>query len=59
VRLVVYDILGREISILINESLKPNSYEISFDGTNLSAGVYFYALSAENYRDVRKMVLIK
>ncbi|MCX7797633.1 MAG: S8 family peptidase [Melioribacter sp.] len=59
VSLKVYDILGREISTLVNEIKKPGKYEVKFDGTNLSSGVYFYALQAGENFAVKKMMLIK
>jgi hypothetical protein len=60
VKLVVYDILGREIVRLINDELKiAGSYTIEFNGTNLPSGVYFYRLESGNYKESKKMVLIK
>lgn len=57
--LSVYDINGKEISLLVNAYLKPGSYEISFDATGLSSGVYFYKISVGSFTDVKKMVLLK
>jgi hypothetical protein len=59
VNLVIYDPLGRKIATLVNEFRKPGSYSINVDGSNLSAGVYYYTLSAGNFIQVKKMVLIK
>ncbi|MBK9332995.1 MAG: T9SS type A sorting domain-containing protein [Ignavibacteria bacterium] len=59
VRLVVFDILGRELSTLINESLNPGTYQVSFDGSGLSSGIYFCRLQSENYITTLKMNLIK
>ncbi|MCX6156704.1 MAG: S8 family peptidase [Ignavibacteriae bacterium] len=59
VKIVVYDVLGKEVRTLVNESLNQGSYKISFDGTSLYSGVYFYKISAGDYSDVRKMLLIK
>jgi hypothetical protein len=59
VLLVVYDILGREVSTLVNEQLKPGTYEVEFDGTNYSSGMYFYKLTTESFNETRKMVLLK
>ena len=55
----VYDIIGREIISLVNEIKQPGYYEIMFDGTNYASGVYFYTISAGNYYNVKKMVLLK
>ncbi len=59
VELKVYDILGKEVAVLINEKLKPGEYDAIFNGGHLSAGVYFYKLTAGNFSEVKKMVLIK
>ena len=65
VRLVIYDILGREIATLIpplgggQEGLKPGSYEVTWDGSRYASGVYFYKLVTDEYVETRKMVLIK
>jgi photosystem II stability/assembly factor-like uncharacterized protein len=59
VKLVVYDVLGREIITLINEQLEPGIHEVGFDGTDLSGGLYFYTLIAGDFFETKKMVLIK
>ena len=59
VTLKVYDILGNEISSLVDETKSPGSYSISFDGSTLASGMYLYRLYAGNYSQVRKMVLLK
>jgi hypothetical protein len=59
VELIIYDVLGREVAVLVDQQLKPGTYEVAFDGTNLPSGVFFYKLEADDYVEVRKMVLIK
>lgn len=59
VTLNVYDILGNLVSTLVNGKQTPGEYEISFDGSNLSSGIYFYKLVAGNFVDTKKMMLIK
>lgn len=59
IKLVIYDILGNEIATLVNEQLKPGSYEVEWDGSNYPSGVYFYKLITESFSETRKMVLIK
>lgn len=59
VSITVYDILGREISVILNEKLLPGEYETEFNGNNLSSGVYFYRLHTGDYFETKKMVLIK
>ena len=59
VKLVVYDIQGREVQTLVNESLKPGTYEAAFDGSALNSGVYFYKLITNTFSETKKMLLIK
>jgi hypothetical protein len=59
VRLVVYDVVGREVAVLVNEHKAPGTYSTQFDGTGLSSGVYFYRLTAGPNIQSRKMVLMK
>ncbi len=57
--LKVYDMLGREVESLVNEQLQPGSYELSFDGSNLSSGVYLYRLTSGSFTEMKKMMLTK
>ncbi len=59
VTLKVYDMLGREVKNLLNKNMEPGDYEISFDGTNLTSGMYFYQIQVGKYSAIRKMILIK
>ncbi len=59
VTLKVYDLLGREISTLVNEEKAPGNYEVKFDGSNLSSGVYLYRLQAGSFTQTKKFVLMK
>lgn len=59
VKLAVYDLLGKEIAELVNESLKYGVYEIEFNGSNQPSGIYFYRLQAGDYTETKKMVLLK
>ena len=58
-KLVVYDVMGREVQTLVNERLQPGTYEASFDGSKLNSGVYFYKLVTGNFTETKKMLLIK
>ncbi|MDD5361474.1 MAG: T9SS type A sorting domain-containing protein [Ignavibacteria bacterium] len=59
-KIVVYDISGHEVKTLVNESLRPGAYEVTFDGSNLSSGVYFYQFTVNNKQlDSKKMLLVK
>lgn len=59
VSLKVYDLAGKEVSTLVNESMAPGTYEYKFNATNLSSGIYFYTLKANGYSETKKMMLIK
>jgi hypothetical protein len=59
VKLIVYDMYGKEIKTLVNENESAGTYRTSFDGTNLSSGIYFYRLETEGYRETKKMILVK
>ncbi|MFZ1280774.1 MAG: T9SS type A sorting domain-containing protein [Ignavibacteriaceae bacterium] len=59
VTLKVYDILGKEIVTLVNESKQAGSYNVQFDASNLSSGVYFYSIQAGDFFESRKMILMK
>ena len=59
VNLKVYNILGIEVATLVNEYKPAGSYQATFDGNDLSSGVYIYNLSVNNYTKTRKMILEK
>lgn len=58
-RLVIYDMLGREILSLVKEPLNPGAYEVEWDASNYPSGIYFYMLQSGNQVDTKKMVLVK
>jgi len=57
--LKVYDVLGNEVATLVNEKQNAGSYEIEFEGSNLSSGIYYYKLLTDNFSDTKKMILIR
>ncbi len=59
VQLFVYDNLGRVISTLVDDFREAGNYEIEFDATDLSAGVYYYQINVGNFIETKKMVLLK
>jgi len=59
VTLKVYDVSGREVKTLVNESLQPGTYETTFDGSKLNSGVYFYKLTSGDFTETKRMLLIK
>jgi plastocyanin len=59
VNLKVYDIIGNEITVLVNEEKQAGNYQIDFDATELSGGVYFYQLLTGSFVETKKMILMK
>jgi hypothetical protein len=59
VKLIIYDILGREVKKLIDKELDPGKYKVNFDAKDLSSGVYFYTLRTSKFTKTNKMLLIK
>ena len=57
--LKVYDVLGREVEVIVNEFLKSGSYSVQFSGDNLPSGVYYYELRAESFSETKRMLLVK
>ncbi len=59
IQIKVYDILGKEITTLVNENKLPGKYEVNFNATNLASGIYYYTLSGNNFSKTKKMMLLK
>ena len=59
VSLKVYDVLGNEVSTLVNEDLSSGEYEIEFNASQLSSGIYFYTLKTGGFIQTKKMILMK
>ena len=59
VNLRVYDILGREVSVLVNEKRDAGVHEVKFDGSNLASGVYFYRLQAGDFVQSKRLLILK
>ena len=65
IRLTVYNILGKEVAVLVNQQLSPGKYSVDFDASNFSSGIYFYEINAVSteggllFRDVKKMIAVK
>jgi aminopeptidase N len=59
VKISVYDVLGRLQTVLVNQKQKQGKYSISFSGKNFASGVYFYKITAGDFTDVKKMVLVR
>jgi hypothetical protein len=59
VHLVVYDLLGREIAVLVNGQRQAGTYTAEFNGSSFSSGIYFFRLRANQFVSMRKMILLK
>ena len=59
VKIVVFNMLGKEIIELVNQHLEPGNYEVEFDGGYLPSGTYFYKLLSDNVSYTKRMVLLK
>lgn len=57
--LKVYDVLGNEIATLVNEEKTAGTHEVNFSSAGLSSGIYFYSMEADNFRENKKMILLK
>jgi hypothetical protein len=58
-KLIVYDILGREVSVLMDGKMEPGRYEVTFDGSGLASGVYIYRLTAGDHVESKAMLLLR
>jgi len=59
ISLKIYDLLGRKVATLVNEEKPAGIYEVEFEGSGLSSGIYFYKLQTEDYSSIKKMILMK
>ena len=59
VYLSVYDALGREIAVLVNERLSPGIYNYKFNASNFASGVYYYRIKTSDFSSVKRMAVIK
>jgi hypothetical protein len=59
VRLEVFNLLGEKVATLVNEIQAAGRYEIDFDATDLSSGIYLYSLKSDNFNSLKKMLLMK
>lgn len=59
VSIKIYDVLGKEVAVLVNKDFKIGSYTVDFNASTLTSGVYFYKITAGDYTDTKKLVLVK
>ncbi|HWA04968.1 MAG TPA: T9SS type A sorting domain-containing protein, partial [Ignavibacteria bacterium] len=57
--ITVYDIVGRQVAVLVNQQLRPGTYEVDWDASVYPSGVYFYTVSSVSFNETKKMVLLK
>ncbi|MBZ0201848.1 MAG: T9SS type A sorting domain-containing protein [Ignavibacteria bacterium] len=58
-QIIIYDMLGREIAVLVNENLNPGTYEVDWDAADYPSGVYLCRLETDKFNDTRKLILLK
>jgi len=59
VKITIFDIIGKEISVLVNEELNSGTFEVNWDASNFPSGVYFYKIETEEFSESKKMILVK
>ena len=59
VHLIIYDVLGKKVATLVNEEKPAGVYQVKFDGSNLTSGIYLYRLQAGNFSETKKLLLLK
>lgn len=59
VKLVVFDMLGREVEVLVNENVSAGTYNVDWNSSSYPSGVYFYKMETENFTQTKKMILLK
>lgn len=59
IQITVYDVLGREIKTIVDQSQKPGTYKVEFDASNLASGIYYYQLKTDKFVETKKMILLK
>lgn len=59
VKLTVYDIMGKEVAVLINKEMNTGTYNVTFNGSTLTSGTYFYKLESSDFSETKKMLMVK
>jgi hypothetical protein len=59
VTIKIFDVMGREVSALVNEQLEPGFYEVEWNASGYSSGIYFYNITTDTFTETKKMILIK
>ena len=58
-KIVLYDILGREVKTIVNEYAEPGKYKVVFNADNFASGLYFYKITTNEFTDVKKLLIVK
>jgi plastocyanin len=59
VKISIYNVIGQEVNVILNENLNAGIYSVKFDASQMSSGIYFYKISAGEFIDIKRMVLMK
>jgi len=59
IKITIFDILGKEVDVLVNENLEAGQYTVDWNSTNIASGIYFYEMKAGQFRDIKKMIVVK
>ena len=59
VTIKVYDMLGKEVTTLVNEEQKPGNYNVEFSANKLASGIYFYGMQAGGFVETKKLIVLK
>jgi len=59
INLKIFDAAGKEVAVLVNENQNAGKYSVAFDGSNLASGLYFYELTAGDFKETKRMILLK
>lgn len=59
VKVAVYDMIGKEVEVLVNNQLNAGSYRIDWNASKYASGIYFYRITTSEFTDIKKMVLVK
>ncbi|HPI37804.1 MAG TPA: T9SS type A sorting domain-containing protein [Ignavibacteriaceae bacterium] len=59
IKLIIYDMLGREVAVLVNERKQPGTYEVEWNASGLSSGIYYYLLKSEDFIETKSMIYLK
>jgi hypothetical protein len=59
VKITIYNQTGQIVTRLVNQTLNPGYYQVEFSAQNLATGIYFYEMQTKNFKETRKMLLVK